>query len=301
MVVDSHVCAPEAPNVRSTTAVAVCIGLACSMRACFMRRVAGAVLSGLLGTATVLLTCLSGAAASERWRQLSDTVFVQVAQDSEVPYASTPMALAEDGDGFLWVGTQGGLARWDGYGFHTYTADPGAPGALPDAMIETLHTDGRGRLWIGTNIGGLSRYDRSSDRFLSYPVGKNGLSSGSVFAIADDGRGGIWVGTSGGLDHLGPDSATFTRFGQKPGDGGISNGCVRALLLDRHGTLWVGLEDGGLVRLRGGTSRSTIVPLPRIDGKPQTVWSLAEDGDGRIWVGTSIMGRSSSALRQRVA
>ncbi len=97
--------------------------------------------------------------ATERWGALADVVFEHLARDNELPNSTSPMALAEDGAGFLWVGTQNGLARWDGYHFRTYKADPSIPGTLPDNVIRQLRTDTLGRLWIATNSGGLARYD----------------------------------------------------------------------------------------------------------------------------------------------
>src|SRR5690606_34505108 len=112
----------------------------------------------------------------------------------------TVTALAQDGAGFIWVGTQGGLARFDGYRFKTFKPDPGNLAALPDSYVWTLHTDVAGRLWIGTIAGGLARVE--DEHFIVYTPKRGGLSGISVRAIEDDGAGGIWVATEGGLDHL---------------------------------------------------------------------------------------------------
>ena len=77
---------------------------------------------------------------------MADTVFEYLARDNDLPNSTAPTALAEDGEGFLWVGTQNGLARWDGYHFRSYKADPAIPGSLPDNLVRQLHTDTRGRL-----------------------------------------------------------------------------------------------------------------------------------------------------------
>ena len=84
------------------------------------------------------LACLWGAGSPQvhaaeagRWDALADTVFEYLARDNDLPNSTAPTALAEDGEGFLWVGTQNGLARWDGYHFRSYKADPTIPGSLP--------------------------------------------------------------------------------------------------------------------------------------------------------------------------
>src|SRR5262245_13968621 len=107
------------------------------------------------------------AADSERWAALADTVFTHIVQSSERPATADVTSLAEDGDGFVWVGSQIGLARWDGYHFRIYRpAD--VQDSLPDNYITALHTDPTGRLWIGTNSAGLALHDRDRDRFVVY-------------------------------------------------------------------------------------------------------------------------------------
>jgi len=115
------------------------------------------------------------ATVAPRWWQLHNIVFQHLTTESGLPHPVV-QALAEDGDGFIWVGTQGGLARWDGYQFRTYLPNPDDPNSLPNNVIQSLHTDRRGQLWIGTNGGGLSRYDSVHDRFTRVPSSTDGVS-----------------------------------------------------------------------------------------------------------------------------
>src|SRR5579862_8310077 len=117
--------------------------------------------------AQVLPTHPESTATTGRWSALADVVFEHLARDNELPNSTAPTSLAEDGEGFLWIGTQNGLARWDGYHSRSYKADPSIPGSLPDNVVKQLHTDSLGRLWIATNSGGLARYDRDRDRFVT--------------------------------------------------------------------------------------------------------------------------------------
>src|SRR4051812_37661555 len=82
-----------------------------------------------------------------RWSALSDTLFTHHTD----PEAGSGTAIIQDPTGFIWLGTQGGLVRWDGYHFRRYVADAETPGSLPDSFILTLHIDARKRLWIGTS------------------------------------------------------------------------------------------------------------------------------------------------------
>ncbi len=236
--------------------------------------------------AAALIAAAPAAHCAERWAGLADTVFQHLARDNELPNAAIPTSATQDRNGFLWIGSQNGLARWDGYHFRIYRAEPGRAGALPDNFIQTLLTDARGTLWIGTTSGGLARYDREHDRFVVYPVGPKGISHVSVRAIAEDGQGGVWVATEGGLDHVLPDSEVVEHQRHSDADpASLPDNRVRGLLRDRHGTLWVGTATA-LVRQDKGSSRFERVALPAAPGKVPSPWTFLEDSAGRIWVGT---------------
>jgi diguanylate cyclase (GGDEF)-like protein len=254
------------------------------------RRIRGISFWLALGAFLAALTPASSeatrsAAETTRWAA-ADTVFKHVADDNDLPNAASPFALAEDGDGFLWVGSDDGLARYDGHRFRAYEADPNAADTLPDNTIVALHTDSAGRLWIGTNAGGLARYDRDRDRFVRYPVGAHGLSNPSIFSIAGDGDRGLWIGTGGGLDHLDPASGRIERIRRAHDSGSLPDNVVHALLLDRSGALWVGTR-AGLVRRARGARSFTAIRLSPGRGAPTDVLSLLEDRVGRIWIGTA--------------
>jgi diguanylate cyclase (GGDEF)-like protein len=248
-------------------------------------RCALALAAGLIA-AVPAVGAHASAAPAARWADLADVVFQHIGRDSELPNGAVATALAEDGDGFLWIGSQNGLSRWDGYHFQNFRSDPERSGALPDNFIKTLYTDSRGRLWIGTTSGGLARYDRDQERFIAYPVGPGGLSHVSIRALAEDGAGGMWVATEGGLDHIESDSGAITHLRHVDGIGdSLPDNRVRALLRGRNGTLWVGTVNG-LVRLDRGATRFVPVPLPAAPGKLPSAWSFFEDSAGRIWIGT---------------
>ncbi|MGH8137747.1 MAG: ligand-binding sensor domain-containing protein [Steroidobacteraceae bacterium] len=239
-----------------------------------------------LAIVAMLLAAVPACFAAERWAGLADSVFQHLAHDNELPNSALPTSVAQDGDGFLWIGSQNGLARWDGYHFRVFRANPGQPGALPDNFIQTLHSDVRGGLWIGTSSGGLVRYDREHDRFVVYPVGPKGLSHVSVRAIADDGTGGVWVATEGGLDHVVPGSDAIGHLRHVEGDPrSLPDNRIRGLLHDRHGTLWVGTASG-LVRLDSLAAGFVPVPLPAPEGQLPSPWTFLEDSEGRMWIGT---------------
>src|SRR5687767_5826655 len=82
---------------------------------------------GLAALALAALTPLAPAAGADGWQDLTTRVIAPIAQDDQLPNSAIPMALATDAQGFLWLGTQNGLARWDGAQFRLFTAEQGGP------------------------------------------------------------------------------------------------------------------------------------------------------------------------------
>ena len=219
----------------------------------------------------------------------SDAIFQHLTVDNGLAN-TVATCFAEDGDGFLWVGSQSGLQRWDGYRFWTYKQVLGSMTSLPDNLVQALYTDSQGRLWVGTSSGGLAMYDRREDRFVRYRRSPNDLNRVNLFSITGDGGRGLWIGSDTGLDHLDTDSGVFTHVelalidGQKPLH---ANTIVR----ENDGTLWVGTEQGleRSIRLPSNDLRKAVfqtVTLPMPKGVANEVTILFRDRSARIWVGT---------------
>ena len=81
---------------------------------------------------------------------------------------NTGRVLFQDSRGLLWVGTQDGLNRYDGYNFLVYEHNPLDPNSLSDNFIFSIAEDDDGFLWVGTNGGGLNRFDPKTDKFFRY-------------------------------------------------------------------------------------------------------------------------------------
>ena len=207
-------------------------------------------------------------------------------------------SLAQDRAGFIWLGTQTGLVRWDGFRVRRYVADPAREGSLPDGYIQSVHVDTGGRLWIGTSAGGLARYDAARDRFVVIPAGPGGLGHARVSSIVDDGAGGIWVGTGAGLErvdaggkvHPAASGAPQVAAPALPPDG------VDVLLRDRQGGLWIGTREGLFYR-SGDHDRLEVVHLGLPTPNEPSINALYQDSAGRIWIGTRTHGAFVIATR----
>lgn len=176
----------------------------------------------------------------------------------------------EGKDGTVWVGTTDGLnALKDGRVTRTWkTAD-----GLPDNTIMALFEDSAGDLWIGTNSGGAARLSKG---LLSRYAKADGLSGDRVNAIVEDAAGDIWLGTNGGLTRL--RNGVFHTYTIRDG---LPSDAIRTLLVAHDGTLWIGTTQG-VARL-SGTTFDTPVPREVLSG---LVFSLAQERDGAIWIGT---------------
>ena len=224
----------------------------------------------------------------------------------------TVRAITQTQDGFLWLGTNEGLVRFDGYDFVTFTK---SDGSLPGNTVAKLCVDRNGDLWIGT-FDGLARYSKGIFKVFT---AKDGLPPGSVTALTEDHHGAIWLAAGGIVSRY--ENGKFTNFPKASvdpitpgrviyasrdngiwvgGKGGVaklsgdrfipfyakdlSGNIVTSILEDARG-LWIGGTKGiVLVRPDGGTQRYTAR-----DGLPgDFVLAMREDRAGNLWIGTSV-------------
>ena len=245
---------------------------------------AGLLRQALAGLAVACaLGCFSLASAADRWAQLATPLFEHLGLEHGLPHP-VAMALAQDGDGYLWIGTQRGLARWDGYRMRSFLHHQADPHSLPGDFIQVLHVDAQGRLWVGTTNAGLAMWDRVNERFIPSPIGKNG----NITAMASDGSGGLWVAHAGGLDYVLADGRIGHHYGRDdPAPYHLPDPQIRALLLDQHGDLWIG-TGSGLARRdhRNGALLPVPVSAPGVEHWRDTVLALAQNSQGQIAFGT---------------
>ncbi|MBT8399880.1 MAG: hypothetical protein KJO98_05335, partial [Rhodothermia bacterium] len=183
-------------------------------------------------------------------------------------------AIFQTSDGYLWLGTEEGLVRYNGQSFRVF--DKRSVDALREShSIRVLLEDTPGRLWIGTMGGGLVRFE--NDTFTT--VGnESGLQGKVVNAMAEGVDGEIYIGTADAGLFVGVNGA-FERVlldESQPVD------FIRALTRDRYGAVWVGSRNG-LFRINHGR----VTAFDESDGLPNNfVMSLAGDEEGALWIGT---------------
>jgi ligand-binding sensor domain-containing protein/signal transduction histidine kinase len=205
-------------------------------------------------------------------------------------------AIAQTGDGYLWVGTLEGLARFDGLEFKTYNC-ANTP-QLKNASITALCSDAKGGLWIGTEGGGLVRLWQG--RFSLYTA-QDGLAGDHVRAISQSHDGAIWIASTQGLSRF--RDGKFQTYTVRDG---LLSDAVTALCEDPDGFMWVATTRG-LNRLRAGVveaftannilaesqRRHWNVGTPAMDAVAATnglssdsIRSLCLDRGHRLWIGS---------------
>jgi signal transduction histidine kinase/ligand-binding sensor domain-containing protein/CheY-like chemotaxis protein/HPt (histidine-containing phosphotransfer) domain-containing protein len=184
--------------------------------------------------------------------------------------------IARTPDGYLWIGTQEGLARFDGVRFVVF--DRSNELAIHDNTITVLHVDRAGRLWIGTQDGMAVL---QNGRFKPYNA-VAALAHVPILSILEDHTGHLWVGTDKGLVAI--DQQQRARvFGTSDG---LRDAGIRALLEDRSGMIWVATATGGLHRFDGRSFES----MQPESGEVNPISSMYEDHDGTLWFGTETGG-----------
>jgi ligand-binding sensor domain-containing protein len=194
-------------------------------------------------------------------------------------------AIVQDRRGFIWFGTQDGLARYDGTKMRVYRPAEKDPTSISPGYITALTLDPSGNLWVGTE-NGVALYDPNTDQFtrFAHGTGKSALSSEGVASIVRDHKGRIWFAMSGGgLNRFEPASGTFTKFLTKPLDVAIA-----ALDIDAAGNLWLGTSSDGVIRWNpdGGAtvSRPVLKDDRGLGAAPIT--AILAASSGKVWIGS---------------
>jgi signal transduction histidine kinase/ligand-binding sensor domain-containing protein len=184
--------------------------------------------------------------------------------------ANAIRALAQDSEGYLWLGTRAGLVRFDGVRFVVWDHDSDATQTEND--ITAVYAARDGSLWIGYGgAGGMSHL--KNGRVAVYRP-SDGVRQGYVQAIFEDRDGVIWAGGPGGLSR-------FRENHWEPvgAEDGLANESILSLYQDRHDTLWVGSAAGAFLRKPGTRPFSRLVRT-----HVEEVQGFSEDASGALWV-----------------
>jgi diguanylate cyclase (GGDEF)-like protein len=190
-------------------------------------------------------------------------------------------------DGYLWIATQEGIARFDGVRFTVF----GKRGnrKLPGGAVVSIAQTSQGDLWFASELGGIFRY-RETDEVFEWITSKDGLPSNHVLALAADSDGALWIATDAGLARY--DDGRILTFGVLDG---LPHEEITALVVDETG-LWIGTRQG-LARLEAQKIAQVAVP-----GLPvgMHIEALHVGSEGTLWIGAIGQGLVAFRNGQRV-
>lgn len=247
--------------------------------------------------------------------------------------SNTNSVVAEDSQGFIWVGGQEGLDRLDRSTgkFKRFRHDPADPGSLSHNQVRVLYVDKQGTLWVGTGtpwdsddrqhkLGGLNRYDPASGKFTRYlhnPADPQSIANNKVRAIFEDSKGNFWVGTAGdGLQRLDRKTGKFERLTYDPSKpeklsrpylrnlapaahAGDSN--VTSIMEDQKGRIWITAYPGGLNVFDPATGITRHFEAHAGEGNLTSnyLWKTFQTRDGTTWIAGASFGRAVFKVKQQ--
>ena len=229
-------------------------------------------------------------------------------------------AIVQDADGYIWIGTRNGLAKFDGYNVQTYYHQEGMAHSLIHNFVHGLFLDSKKNLWVATE-NGVSRYrsktddfqnygnvkgyctsfvetkdgriltghdklfvyDKKTDAFSVYPS----LNYGAIASMARDGKGNIFVSTNKAVFSF---NATLSKINLHKLDGlgnsSIEQNTIKPLYVDSRQRLWIGCDNGGLVCVTLATGKEVKYEAKWLTGG--IVRTITEDKRHNIWLGTEM-------------
>ena len=194
--------------------------------------------------------------------------------------SSRTYSTVQDHQGFIWVGTGDGLARFDGQHFRLFRHDPDQPESLPNNDVSALLVDRGGRLWVGGEDGGLNLLNAQATGFTHWrhePEDDASLAGNDIMGLAQTPDGGIWIGIyAGGIDRMADDGSHFVHLRHHEDDpASLASDNVTALHADSNGRLWIGSDQGLDMREPDGSVRH--VPFTGVSAPPW-VWQINGSG-----------------------
>jgi len=204
---------------------------------------------------------------------------------------STVMSILQDSQGFLWLATESGLNRYDGYSIREYRRERGNEHGLPTDYIWSIAEDARGDLWLATVGGGVARLDRATDRFQQFrhnPLDPQTLASDTIRTLLIDAEGSIWAGNErDGLDVLDPRTGRVRHFRHRAGDpASLANDSVFALHAAEGGRIWVGTDDGLSLYEPATGGFTNYKDIKGAGSSALRVRAIRMDHRGMLWIGT---------------
>lgn len=193
--------------------------------------------------------------------------------------------ITQDLGGYVWMATDRGLCRFDGWETLYYPHDPNSPIGLSSDQITSVASMRQkvGAIWIGTLSDGLMKLDIESAAVVRFMKGNQAgadLCSNHITSLGIASDRYLWIGTDAGLNLLNLDLGTIV-----VADGPLATASITSINTDEKGNTWIGTEDGGLYQWQESDQKFTL-----LWSTSSPIKSVVKDLKGRLWIGTSGIG-----------
>ena len=198
----------------------------------------------------------------------------------------TVETIIQDDQGYIWLGTNDGLCRYNGYEFKIYKHDEELENSITNNYIVDIKQDNLGNIWVGT-ANGLSKIDTKTDLITNYNMNdeEKSLSHYNIGDILITKSGDVLVGTSDGLNIYNEKKDEFYRIFNKDSD--LSSQFIRSLAEDENQNIWVATNNG--IDKIDIKNNKNIISFKTGDGKfdisENDIYVVRYDPKGYIWAG----------------
>ena len=197
----------------------------------------------------------------------------------------------QDDKGFMWIGTQHGLNRYDGYEFTVYNHTKSELNSISDNFINDIIGGENNTLWIATQSG-LNQFSPEKETFIQYYRDldkKSSLSSNQISKLQKDSLNNLWISSVNGIDYFNPNTGVIKNYGVD-GEGELLR-WVNYVMISKSGQVWAGGNHG---LYKYNLQKDQFDHIPLIDKEEyhnrllnHTITCILEDHDGNIWVGSN--------------
>jgi signal transduction histidine kinase/ligand-binding sensor domain-containing protein len=192
--------------------------------------------------------------------------------------------ILQDYEGFIWIGTYGGLNRYDGNNIKQYVHDVSDLTTLSNDAVKFLFEDSKKNLWVGCYGGGLNKFIRDKDEFIHFPNTLDTLNIGvyeNVLTITEDSSGILWIGNEGGLSSFNPATGKYLKHYYKfiKDAENVNAREVFSSYVDQQDNLWIGTrEQFGIINKSTGDLKN-VLTIPGF-----STYRIARDIYGKFWL-----------------
>jgi len=195
----------------------------------------------------------------------------------------------KDSKGYLWLGTDVGLDKYDSYQVRKYRSSEKQSGTISSDILTCIYEDREKNLWFGT-YNGLNLYDSSKDNFKAFktnPDDKNSLNGNCITGITEDKNGNLWIVTNGNcLNMWVPRNQNFIRYPFEDKTHDLSVRPSRMVAMDSKGYLWVTSPSSGIHRFDPESGTYLLFNDPSIDFGNFSYKNIYIDSQDKIWIAT---------------